>query len=140
MKVDKYWNEAMGLSGHSNLELWMLHLQRSLEKYDDSCADRDHAVAEHRQADIEVLDRARKARNEVVVNFEHCLTRVGFDYAAGELWIHYANFVRSWPQTGAGSTETQERTKLLRSIYQRASALPLRQVTELWKKYENFEV
>jgi hypothetical protein len=82
-KIDQCWNEAMSLSGHSNLDLWMLHLQRSLEKYEDSCSDRDHAVAEYRQADIEVLDRARKARDLVVVNFENCLARVGFDFGAG---------------------------------------------------------
>jgi hypothetical protein len=55
--------------------------------------------------------------------------------------MRYADFVRSWPcGPEAGTTEKQDRTKLLRSIYQRACALPLRKASDLWKQYEHFEV
>ena len=91
------------------------------------------------QASEAETQRARAARDAVVVKFDRCLLRVGFDYRSGDLWLKYVSFVKQWPHANVSPHESGERQKMLRYIFQLAVSFPTKIVDQLWQQYEHFE-
>ncbi|KAJ2805131.1 mRNA 3'-end-processing protein rna14 [Coemansia helicoidea] len=65
------------------------------------------------------------------------LDNIGSDREAGQIWVNYIAFINS-AQTHA-PYEEQQKADLLREAYQRAVAIPMLRVEEIWKGYDAFE-
>ncbi|KAJ2781623.1 mRNA 3'-end-processing protein rna14 [Coemansia javaensis] len=78
-----------------------------------------------------------ESRATVMDCYKLVLEHVGCDREAGQIWLDYIGFVAS-AQTQM-SYEEQQKTDLLRETYQRAVAIPLLRVEEIWKGYDAFE-
>eukprot|EP00850_Spirogloea_muscicola_P023961 SM000413S15644 [mRNA] locus=s413:25585:30982:+ [translate_table: standard] len=73
-----------------------------------------------------------EGRDAVQKAYDFTLSRIGLDAAAGSLWSDYITFLKSL---------TDEGPKLIavRQAYQRAVALPMQGVEQLWREYEAWE-
>eukprot|EP00850_Spirogloea_muscicola_P013037 SM000086S23089 [mRNA] locus=s86:477104:482501:- [translate_table: standard] len=73
-----------------------------------------------------------EGRDAIQKAYDFTLSRIGLDVAAGSLWSDYITFLKSL---------TDEGPKLIavRQAYQRAVALPMQGVEQLWREYEAWE-
>ncbi|KAJ1732749.1 mRNA 3'-end-processing protein rna14 [Coemansia biformis] len=65
------------------------------------------------------------------------LDNIGCDREAGQIWINFIAFIGS-AQSHA-PYEEQQKCGLLRETYQKAVAIPMLRVEEIWKGYDAFE-
>ncbi|KAJ2713559.1 mRNA 3'-end-processing protein rna14 [Coemansia spiralis] len=77
------------------------------------------------------------SRATVMDCYKLVLDNVGGDREAGQIWLNYLAFINS-AQTHA-AYEEQQKADLLRETYQRAVAIPMLRVEEIWKGYDAFE-
>lgn len=65
---------------------------------------------------------------------------VGVDRDSGSIWAEYIQFIKTGPgQVGEHDWESKKKMDSLRRIYQRAIAVPTRNLNNLWREYEQFE-
>ncbi|OAA54541.1 eukaryotic translation initiation factor [Niveomyces insectorum RCEF 264] len=82
-----------------------------------------------------------EARNVVTRAYEFVLDNVGQDKESGQIWYDYVQFVRSGPGTIGGSGwQDQQKMDQLRKAYRRATSVPISNVNQLWKEYDQFEM
>ncbi|KAI8807587.1 hypothetical protein BJ742DRAFT_812149 [Cladochytrium replicatum] len=82
----------------------------------------------------------RKAEARATINkaFEFVLNHIGLDKDSASIWIDYIQFIRAKETT----TPYEEQRKMdeLRRVYQRALVIPLNNIEQLWKDYDNYEM
>jgi cleavage stimulation factor subunit 3 len=71
-------------------------------------------------------------------SFEFALSACGQDKDAGAIWSAYIAFVKGW-DVSSGQEAYATRRNELRGIYKRAVSIPLENLEQLWKDYEEFE-
>lgn len=90
----------------------------------------------------DLSDPTGRARDVVSMAFEFVLKNevVGVDRDSGSIWAEYLQFVKTGPgQVGEHDWESKKKMDSLRRIYQRAIAVPTRNLNNLWREYEQFE-
>lgn len=90
----------------------------------------------------DLSDPTGRARDIVAQSFEFVLSNdvVGVDKDSGPIWIEYIQFLKSAPgAVGEQDWESKKKMDSLRRAYQRAIAIPTRNLNELWRAYEQFE-
>eukprot|EP00742_Colponemidia_sp_Colp-10_P009017 GILJ01009800.1.p1 GENE.GILJ01009800.1~~GILJ01009800.1.p1 ORF type:complete len:710 (-),score=102.51 GILJ01009800.1:90-2219(-) len=76
-------------------------------------------------------------REEVIKAHEFVLEHMGQDISASQVWVSYIKCLKSLPT--ATPADDSHKMTLLRKAYQRAIAIPMHNVENLWKEYEAFE-
>eukprot|EP00613_Pedinella_sp_CCMP2098_P077322 CAMPEP_0171963372 /NCGR_PEP_ID=MMETSP0993-20121228/175105_1 /TAXON_ID=483369 /ORGANISM="non described non described, Strain CCMP2098" /LENGTH=210 /DNA_ID=CAMNT_0012611937 /DNA_START=28 /DNA_END=657 /DNA_ORIENTATION=- len=69
-RVDSAWLKAMQLTGYAYLDLWVVKLQRALETYSSESSEQRAASSEQRQSNSDSVERARRARDDAVRQFD----------------------------------------------------------------------
>lgn len=90
----------------------------------------------------DLSDPTGRARDVVTQSFEFVLSNdvVGVDKDSGPIWAEYIQFIKSGPgAVGEQDWESKKKMDLLRRAYQRAIAVPTRNLNVLWREYEQFE-
>lgn len=90
----------------------------------------------------DLSDPTGRARDVVTQSFEFVLSPdvVGFDRDSGPIWTEYIQFIKSGPgAVGEQDWESKKKMDLLRRVYQRAIAIPTKNLNQLWREYEQFE-
>lgn len=90
----------------------------------------------------DLSDPTGRARDVVSMAFEFVLKNevVGVDRDSGSIWAEYIQFIKTGPgQVGEHDWESKKKMDSLRRIYQRAIAVPTRNLNNLWREYEQFE-
>lgn len=90
----------------------------------------------------DLSDPTGRARDIVAQSFEFVLSNdvVGVDKDSGPIWTEYIQFLKSAPgAVGEQDWESKKKMDSLRRAYQRAIAIPTRNLNELWRAYEQFE-
>ncbi|KAI8071752.1 hypothetical protein BC940DRAFT_293627 [Gongronella butleri] len=82
-------------------------------------------------------DLSEEARTVIEKAFEYVLNHVGIDKDAGSIWVDYLYFLRSTETSG--TWEEQRKMDNMRRTYQRAISIPLNNVEQLWKDYDQWE-
>lgn len=86
-------------------------------------------------------DTAGTARATIVQCYDFVLANVGIDRDSGKIWQDYLQFVKSAPGNQGGSTwQDQQKMDQMRKAYQRAICVPMSNVNNLWKEYDQFEM
>lgn len=86
-------------------------------------------------------DNAEEARKVVSRAYEFVLDNVGLDKDAGKIWQDYVQFIRSAPGTiGGAGWQDQQKMDQLRKAFRRATCIPISNVNQLWKEYDQFEM
>ncbi|TPX18237.1 uncharacterized protein E0L32_002746 [Thyridium curvatum] len=89
----------------------------------------------------DLSDTSGQARLTVTRSYEFVLDNVGMDKDSGRIWQDYIQFIRSGPGTIGGSGwQDQQKMDQLRKAYQRAVCVPISNVNQLWKEYDQFEM
>ena len=78
-----------------------------------------------------------QARGTILSAFDFAVQRVGLDLNSYPIWRQYIDFIKSGEATT--SWEQQQRTDHMRKIYQRAVVVPMHNLEQLWKDYDQFE-
>jgi cleavage stimulation factor subunit 3 len=73
----------------------------------------------------------------VIKAYEFALGFIGVDFYSGAIWMEYLDFVRSCKCDSL--FQEQQRMDLQRKVYQRAACIPMSNLEEIWKDYDNFE-
>lgn len=90
----------------------------------------------------DLSDPTGRARDIVAQSFEFVLSNdvVGVDTESGPVWSEYIQFLKSAPgAVGEQDWESKKKMDSLRRVYQRAIAIPTRNLNMLWREYEQFE-
>lgn len=90
----------------------------------------------------DLSDPTGRARDVVAQSFEFVLSNevVGVDRDAGPIWVEYIQFIKTGPGiVGEQDWESKKKMDLLRRVYQRAIAVPTKNLNNLWREYEQFE-
>ncbi len=86
-------------------------------------------------------DAGSEARTVVSRAYEFVLDHVGMDKDSGRIWQDYVQFIRSAPGTiGGSSWQDQQKMDQLRKAFRRATSVPISNVNQLWKEYDQFEM
>ncbi|CAK7201916.1 mRNA 3'-end-processing protein rna14 [Sporothrix eucalyptigena] len=86
-------------------------------------------------------DAGSEARTVVSRAYEFVLDNVGVDKESGRIWQDYVQFIRSGPGTIGGSGwQDQQKMDQLRKAFRRATSVPISNVNQLWKEYDQFEM
>jgi cleavage stimulation factor subunit 3 len=86
-------------------------------------------------------DPEGKARQIVNQAFDFVLTNVGIDKDSGPLWEEYIQFIKSGPgNLGGTGWQDQQKMDQLRKAFQRAICVPTKNVQNIWKQYDQFEM
>ncbi|KAM0134993.1 hypothetical protein ACHAO1_005426 [Botrytis cinerea] len=87
------------------------------------------------------VDPSGTARATVSQAYDFVLANIGIDRDSGKIWQDYIQFIRSAPGSiGGNSWQDQQKMDQLRKAYQRAICVPMSNVNELWKQYDQFEM
>ncbi|QSZ31112.1 hypothetical protein DSL72_000675 [Monilinia vaccinii-corymbosi] len=87
------------------------------------------------------VDPSGSARATVSQAYDFVLANIGIDRDSGKIWQDYIQFIRSAPGSiGGSSWQDQQKMDQLRKVYQRAICIPMSNVNELWKQYDQFEM
>jgi len=76
-------------------------------------------------------------RETVKSAYELAIKECGNDVDSGEIWKEYIAFLGE--REGTTSWEIQQQQDAIRSVYQRAVVIPLANVEQLWREYDQFE-
>lgn len=90
----------------------------------------------------DLSDPTGRARDVVALAFEFVLKNevIGVDKDSGPIWTEYIQFIKTGHgQVGEHDWESKKKMDSLRRIYQRAIAVPTRNLNTLWREYEQFE-
>lgn len=90
----------------------------------------------------DLSDPTGRARDVVAQSFEFVLSNevVGVDRDSGPIWVEYIQFIKTGPGVvGEQDWESKKKMDLLRRVYQRAIAVPTKNLNNLWREYEQFE-
>ncbi|KAL1899213.1 mRNA 3'-end-processing protein rna14 [Sporothrix stenoceras] len=88
-----------------------------------------------------LTDAGSEARTVVARAYEFVLDNVGIDRDSGGIWQDYVQFIRSGPGTIGGSGwQDQQKMDQLRKAFRRATSVPISNVNQLWKEYDQFEM
>lgn len=90
----------------------------------------------------DLSDPSGRAREVVTQSFEFVLSNdvIGVDKDSGPIWAEYIQFVKTGPgSVGDQDWESKKKMDSLRRVYQRAIAIPTRNLNMLWREYEQFE-
>lgn len=90
----------------------------------------------------DLSDPTGRARDVVAQSFEFVLSNevVGVDRDSGPIWAEYIQFIKTGPGiVGEQDWESKKKMDLLRRVYQRAIAVPTKNLNNLWREYEQFE-
>ncbi|KIH89066.1 cleavage stimulation factor subunit 3 [Sporothrix brasiliensis 5110] len=88
-----------------------------------------------------LTDAGSEARTVVARAYEFVLDNVGIDRDSGRIWQDYVQFIRSGPGTIGGSGwQDQQKMDQLRKAFRRATSVPISNVNQLWKEYDQFEM
>ncbi|GAO46479.1 hypothetical protein G7K_0710-t1 [Saitoella complicata NRRL Y-17804] len=84
-----------------------------------------------------VLTGGAQARMIISQAYEFVLSNIGMDYESGPIWKDYLDFIKS----GEATTSWEESQKMdhTRKTYQRAICIPLSNIEQLWREYDQFE-
>lgn len=86
-------------------------------------------------------DVGSEARTVVSRAYEFVLDNIGIDKESGGIWQDYVQFIRSGPGTIGGSGwQDQQKMDQLRKAFRRATSVPISNVNQLWKEYDQFEM
>ncbi|KAF4967181.1 hypothetical protein FZEAL_10567 [Fusarium zealandicum] len=86
-------------------------------------------------------DPAGQARRTITQSYEFVIDNIGMDRDSGNIWQDYVQFVKNAPgQIGGTGWQDQQKMDQLRKVYQRAIAVPMLTVNNLWKEYDQFEM
>ncbi|KAG9232998.1 hypothetical protein BJ875DRAFT_485530 [Amylocarpus encephaloides] len=86
-------------------------------------------------------DLSGSARATISQAYDFVLANIGMDRDSGRIWQEYIQFIRSAPgQIGGTSWQDQQKMDQLRKAYQRAICVPMSNVNNLWKEYDQFEM
>ncbi|EPE02357.1 mrna 3 -end-processing protein rna-14 [Ophiostoma piceae UAMH 11346] len=86
-------------------------------------------------------DAGSEARAVVNRAYEFVLEKIGVDKDSGRVWQDYVQFIRSGPGTIGGSGwQDQQKMDQLRKAFRRATSVPISNVNQLWKEYDQFEM
>lgn len=86
-------------------------------------------------------DPSGQARRTITQSYEFVIDNIGVDRDSGNIWQDYVQFVKNGPgQIGGTGWQDQQKMDQLRKIYQRAIAVPMLTVNNLWKEYDQFEM
>lgn len=87
------------------------------------------------------VDSSGSARATVSQAYDFVLANIGIDRDSGKIWQDYIQFIRSAPGSiGGSSWQDQQKMDQLRKVYQRAICVPMSNVNDLWKQYDQFEM
>ncbi|KAF3763067.1 hypothetical protein M406DRAFT_292694 [Cryphonectria parasitica EP155] len=90
----------------------------------------------------DISDPSGRARDIITQSFEFVLSNdvIGVDKDSGPIWTEYIQFIKTGPGVvGDQDWESKKKMDLLRRVYQRAIAIPTRNLNTLWREYEQFE-
>ncbi|CAJ0635957.1 15600_t:CDS:10 [Entrophospora sp. SA101] len=78
-----------------------------------------------------------EARDIIIKAYEFVIHLIGLDKDSGTIWNDYIQFIK----TGETHNTWAEQQKMdtLRKIYQKAICIPLNNVEQIWKEYDQFE-
>ncbi|KAI8451386.1 hypothetical protein BY996DRAFT_8534553 [Phakopsora pachyrhizi] len=82
-------------------------------------------------------DKAAASRAIIISAYDFSLNHIGIDHESGKIWMDYINIVKSGEATG--TWQEQQKMDSLRKLYQRAVCVPLDNIEQLWKEYDQFE-
>lgn len=86
-------------------------------------------------------DFSGSARATISQSYDFVLANVGMDRDSGRIWSDYIQFIKSGPgQVGGNDWRDQQKMDQLRKAYQRAICVPMANVNQLWKEYDQFEM
>ncbi|KAF4950116.1 hypothetical protein FSARC_13300 [Fusarium sarcochroum] len=86
-------------------------------------------------------DPSGQARRTITQSYEFVIENIGMDRDSGNIWQDYVQFVKNGPgQIGGTGWQDQQKMDQLRKVYQRAIAVPMLTVNNLWKEYDQFEM
>ncbi|KAF4460836.1 mRNA 3 -end-processing RNA14 [Fusarium albosuccineum] len=86
-------------------------------------------------------DPSGQARRTITQSYEFVIDNIGVDRDSGNIWQDYVQFVKNGPgQIGGTGWQDQQKMDQLRKVYQRAIAVPMLTVNNLWKEYDQFEM
>ncbi|KAF5020356.1 hypothetical protein F66182_7628 [Fusarium sp. NRRL 66182] len=86
-------------------------------------------------------DPSGQARRTITQSYEFVIDNIGMDRDSGNIWQDYVQFVKNGPgQIGGTGWQDQQKMDQLRKVYQRAIAVPMLTVNNLWKEYDQFEM
>ena len=86
-------------------------------------------------------DASGASRNTIAQAYDFVLATIGMDREAGRIWQEYIQFIRQGPGAVGGTTwQDQQKMDQLRKTYQRAVCVPMANVNDLWKEYDQFEM
>ncbi|KAK2609740.1 hypothetical protein N8I77_003227 [Diaporthe amygdali] len=89
----------------------------------------------------DLSDTTGQARETIAKCFEFVLSSVGVDKDSGPIWAEYIQFIKSGPgQVGETDWASRQKMDQLRKTYQRAIAIPTRNLNTLWREYDQFEM
>ncbi|KAI5863616.1 hypothetical protein GGS23DRAFT_506825 [Durotheca rogersii] len=89
----------------------------------------------------DLSDPTGRARQTVSQSYEFVLGTIGQDRDSAALWQDYIQFIKTGPgQIGGAGWQDQQKMDLLRKAYQRATAIPLPNLSSLWREYDLFEM
>ncbi|KAI8324736.1 Suf-domain-containing protein [Martensiomyces pterosporus] len=118
-KAESVFNEKLFIA--PSLELWQCYLGYVLRSHTDGSG----------------IVSQPESRATVTNCYKLVLDNVGGDREAGQIWIDYIGFLNSGETHG--QLDDQLRIAQVREAYQRAVAIPLLKVEEIWKSYDAFE-
>ncbi|KAK4653661.1 mRNA 3'-end-processing protein rna14 [Podospora pseudocomata] len=134
-------------------EVWVQWLEMELETDNFNEAERIFSTALISTPNLALwtkyLDYVRRrndlndgnARQIVYQAYDFALNNIGFDKDSGKIWADYIQFLKSGPGTLGGSQwEDLKKMDQIRSAYQKAICVPIANVNNLWKEYDQFEM
>ncbi|KAK0721469.1 hypothetical protein B0T21DRAFT_386327 [Apiosordaria backusii] len=134
-------------------EIWVQYLEMELEADNFTEAERIFSTSLISTPNLALwtkyLDYVRrrndlndgKARQIVSQAYDFALDNIGLDKDSGKIWADYIQFLKSGPGTLGGSQwEDLKKMDQIRSAYQRAICVPIANVNNLWKEYDQFEM
>ncbi|KAK4203518.1 putative mRNA 3'-end-processing protein rna-14 [Triangularia verruculosa] len=134
-------------------EIWVQWLEMELEADNFSEAERIFSTALISTPNLALwtkyLDYVRRrndlndgnARQVVFQAYDFALNNIGLDKDSGKIWADYIQFLKSGPGTLGGTNwEDLKKMDQIRSAYQKAICVPIANVNNLWKEYDQFEM
>ncbi|KAH6653827.1 hypothetical protein BKA67DRAFT_517316 [Truncatella angustata] len=86
-------------------------------------------------------DTTGAARQTVNAAYDFVLDNVGQDRESGRIWQDYIQFLKISPgQVGGSGWQDMQKVDTLRKAYQRAICIPISNLNQLWKEYDQFEL
>ncbi|KAA8566719.1 hypothetical protein EYC84_009251 [Monilinia fructicola] len=120
-------------------EIWVAYTEMELEYENFSAAEQIFGKSLLTVPNIQLWSCS--ARATVSQAYDFVLANIGIDRDSGKIWQDYIQFIRSAPGSiGGSSWQDQQKMDQLRKVYQRAICVPMSNVNELWKQYDQFEM